>query len=59
MYIASLLAYIQKDYQRASAMGEENLILCRKMGEPTALALTHHTLGLFAYARGDKEAART
>jgi predicted ATPase len=55
LFGAGLLAHRLGDYQRADALGQERLVLARRLGDAEAVASSMIALGLAAHGLGDYE----
>jgi predicted ATPase/class 3 adenylate cyclase len=58
-YGASALAFLQGDYDRADALGQEGLQLYRELGDALGIALVLNVLGFIARNHGDYARAKT
>jgi predicted ATPase/class 3 adenylate cyclase/DNA-binding CsgD family transcriptional regulator len=56
---AADLAFLQSNYERAEALGEERLALCRERGDTAGITESLDLLGMVAADRGHFAAART
>jgi tetratricopeptide (TPR) repeat protein len=57
LFGAGLLAHRLGDYQRVDALGQERLVLARRLGDAEAVASSLIALGLAAHGLGDYERA--
>ncbi len=59
LFTAANLAFVQSDYERAVALSEGSLAVCRELGDKRGIALSLYPLGNVAWTRGNMAVART
>ena len=57
LYGAASMAWSQSDWERATELSEESLILCREMGDKKGITVSLHILGVVAWEKGNRERA--
>lgn len=58
LFTAANLAFVQSDYERAVALSEGSLAVCRELGDKRGIALSLYPLGNVAWTRGNMAVAR-